>query len=42
MWVQLQDVLIWRKNKLITIKIKLGELPEKILVERKDIDTTKS
>ena len=31
------DVLIWRKNKLITIKIKLGELPEKILVERKDI-----
>ena len=32
------DVLIWRKNKLITIKIKLGELPEKILVERKDIE----
>jgi len=36
------DVLIWRKNKLITIKIKLGELPEEILVERKDIIEKKS
>ena len=36
------DVLIWRKNKLITIKIKLGELPEEILVERKDIDQQNS
>ena len=32
-------VEIWRKNKVITIKVKLGELPEETYVERKN--TTK-
>ena len=29
------SVEIWRKNKLITIEVKLGELPEETFVERK-------
>ena len=29
------SVEVWRKNKLITIEVKLGELPEETLVERK-------
>ena len=32
-------VEIWRKNKTIDIKVKLGELPEKIYVERKESNT---
>ena len=28
------SVLIWRKNKLITVEVELGELPEEIFVER--------
>ena len=31
-------VEVWRKNKIISIKVKLGELPEKSYVERKDND----
>ena len=31
------NVLIWRKNKLITIQVKLGELPEETFVDRKDV-----
>jgi len=30
-------VKLWRKNKLIIIEVKLGELPEETFVERKDI-----
>ena len=30
------SVEIWRKNKLITIKVKLGELPEESFVDRKN------
>ena len=30
-------VRVWRKNNLIDIKVKLGELPEESFVERKDI-----
>ena len=30
-------VKIWRKNKIVNIKVKLGELPEESFVERKDI-----
>ncbi len=31
-------VEVWRKNKIVLIKVKLGELPEKSYVERKDND----
>ena len=31
-------VQIWRKNKLININVKLGELPEETFVERKEIE----
>ena len=31
-------VEIWRKNKIITIEVKLGELPEKTFVKRSDIN----
>ena len=30
-------VEIWRKNKVITIKVKLGELPEETYVKRNEI-----
>jgi len=36
------SVVVWRKNKYITIKVKLGELPEESFVERKDIDNKKN
>ncbi|MDC0194690.1 Do family serine endopeptidase [Alphaproteobacteria bacterium] len=35
------QVKIWRKNKIITIEVKLGELPEETLVTRNDINTNK-
>ena len=35
------QVKIWRKNKIISIEVKLGELPEETLVTRKDINTNK-
>ena len=35
------DLEIWRKNKLINIKVKLGELPEEIYVERKQTTDSK-
>jgi len=38
----LASVVVWRKNKYITIKVKLGELPEESFVERKDIDNKKN
>lgn len=36
------DVEIWRKNKLINIQVKLGELPEEIYVERKQTADSKT
>jgi serine protease Do len=35
-------VEIWRKNKLISIEVTLGELPEKSYVKRKDVKEKKS
>jgi len=35
-------VEIWRKNKLISIEVTLGELPEETYVKRKDIEEKKS
>ena len=35
-------VEIWRKNKLISIEVKLGELPEETYVNRNDIKKKKS
>ena len=35
-------VEIWRKNKLISIEVTLGELPEETYVDRKDIEEKKS
>jgi len=32
------SVEIWRKNKIITVKVKLGELPEETFVKRGDIN----
>jgi len=37
----LARVKIWRKNEIVTIELKLGELPEETLVTRKDINTNK-
>jgi serine protease Do len=34
-------VEVWRKNKLISIEVTLGELPEESYVERKDIEEKK-
>tara|TARA_Y100001970_G_scaffold287638_1_gene412805 strand:+ start:4810 stop:6216 length:1407 start_codon:yes stop_codon:yes gene_type:complete len=36
------SVVVWRKNKLVTINVKLGELPEETFVERKDISERKN
>ena len=35
-------VEVWRKNKIIIIKVKLGELPEESFVERKAVSTNKT
>ena len=37
----LARVKIWRKNEIVTIELKLGELPEETLVTRKNINTNK-
>ena len=38
----LAKVEIWRKNKIITIEVKLGELPEKVFVKRTNITEEKT